>query len=130
LTRDENRGSTASVLLIDRSEDCREVLSTALRRRGFTTYQARGARDGVALARMHRPQLIVLDVEETTPEDASSFEQLGDGSTPASMVLLGTASGDVRSLAHAERVAKPFRYGPLVARIEELLASPTTHVAS
>ncbi len=52
-----------SVLIVDRSEETREVLQTALNRRGVQTYTAKHASEGVVLGRRHHPNLIILDLE-------------------------------------------------------------------
>ena len=55
--------SRQSVLIIDASEETREVLQTALERRGLRILAADRARRGLELARRHHPDLIVLDLE-------------------------------------------------------------------
>ena len=51
-----------SVLIVDRSEETREVLQTVLERRGERTLAASRAVKGLELARRHRPDLVVLDL--------------------------------------------------------------------
>jgi len=117
-----------SVLIVDHSEETREVLQTALERRGWRTFSASRARTGLELARRHRVDLIVLDLElEHSPSEdlpGSFAEQSRDGHTP--LVMLGTVRRDVENLPEGEFVAKPYHYGPLIRKIEELLhATPT-----
>ena len=52
-----------SVLIVDRSEETREVLQTVLERRGVRTLAAGRAEMGLELARRHHPDLVVLDLE-------------------------------------------------------------------
>ena len=52
-----------SVLIVDRSEETREVLQTVLERRGVRTLAAGRTETGLDLARQHHPDLIVLDLE-------------------------------------------------------------------
>ena len=52
-----------SVLIVDRSEETREVLQTVLERRGVRTLAAGRTAAGLDLARRHQPDLIVLDLE-------------------------------------------------------------------
>ena len=67
--------------------------------------------------------LIVLDLEldDSRPEDFSAplGGQCGGDRPP--MVLLGCVRRDGTALAGEEFVAKPYHYGPLVRKIEELL---------
>jgi len=122
--------SQQSVLIVDPLEATREVLQTALERRGLRTFSASRVKQGIELARAHHPDLIVLDLEleNSGQEDLSvSFaEQLPSGHSP--MVLLGNVRR--RSRPEGEFIAKPYQYGPLIRRIEELLeAGPRPHVS-
>jgi len=114
--------ASPSVLIVDRSEETREVLETALKKRGIRTFAASRAQNGAELARSQRPDLIVLDLEVAPAEpDAlcSKFEQGWDTDEPA-MVLLGTMVNRP-SNPSSEIVAKPYHYGPLIRKIEEIL---------
>jgi len=128
-----------SVLIVDRSEETREVLQTALERRGVRTLATGGSANGLRLARQHQPDLIVLDLEIDNPAaDQFSAPSLGPAETPAPqttltspqntsyqprLVLLGNLRGWRERLPDGEFVAKPYHYGPLIRKIEELLAS-------
>jgi CheY-like chemotaxis protein len=139
-----------SVLIVDRSEETREVLQTALERRGVHTLSARRAETGMRLARRHRPDLIVLDLElDDAPcgagvSPAFLGEPQGDSpifvdhccaTAPAKMgtvpeyqprlILLGNLRRWRDRLPQGEFVSKPYHYGPLIRKIEELLASDT-----
>jgi two-component system phosphate regulon response regulator PhoB len=115
------------VLIVDQSEDAREVLKTALERQGMQVLLAGRAGPGLELARRHHPDLIVLDMEldDSDPDGlcAPFAEQSNIDSAP--LVMLGKVSRGRRRPAAGEFVAKPYHYGPLIRRIEELLdASP------
>ena len=139
-----------SVLIVDRSQETREVLQTALERRGVRTLAAGGSATGLRLARQHQPDLIVLDLEIEDPSadqfSAPSFGADtacgacgagvspaigGTGATPTPqntsyqprLVLLGNLRGWRERVPSGEFVAKPYHYGPLIRKIEELLAS-------
>ena len=114
-----------SVLVVDRSEETREVLKTALERSGMRIFAAGGKKRGLELARRHQPDLIVLDLEldESTPEEIlASFAQQSR-ITQSRMVLLGGLNRKRGGLSEGEFVSKPYHYGPLVRRIEELLGA-------
>lgn len=120
-----------SVLVVDRSEETREVLRTALERRGVRILSASRAHQGLEMARRHRPDLIVLDLEwqRGTPEEicAPFVRESRTRQTP--LVMLGTVRRRAGrgELPAGEFVPKPYHYGPLIRRIEELL-SPTGQV--
>jgi DNA-binding response OmpR family regulator len=111
------------VLVVDRSEETHEVLETALARRGVRTYYARRVQRGLQLAEQVRPDLIVLDLE-LDGADPEAFHtpfacQARRNETP--LVVLGNARRPQGSSSLGEFVRKPYDYGPLVRRIEELL---------
>lgn len=116
------------VLVVDRSEEMHEVLEAALARRGVRTYYARRARHGLELAEQIRPDLIVLDLEldPASPEAtcAPFARQSRQNETP--LVVLGSARRGEGDPSLGEFIRKPYDYGPLVRRIEELLARAKT----
>lgn len=112
-----------SVLIVDRSEETREVLKTALERRGLRILAAGEARRGLELAREHHPDLIVLDLEvdQLPPAEVCGpfSEQSEADRTP--LVVLGSCRRGLFGRLCGEFVSKPYHFGPLVRKIEELL---------
>ena len=112
------------VLIVDRSLESRQVLRTALQRGDTQVLEAAHAKVGLELIRNQAPDVVVLDDEtrECSPEiDAVDFGRaLQPARTP--VVVLGTARRSMEGFSSAEFIAKPYHYGPLVRRIEELLA--------
>lgn len=119
------------VLIIDRSEESREVLQTALKRRGMSTYATGAAVQGASFALQHHPDLVVidLDVDDSAAETLSG--PLGDGESggPVPVVLLGGVRRNLDRFPGGEFVPKPYHYGPLIRRIEELLEDRSRAVA-
>jgi len=123
--------SKPSVLIVDRSEENREVLQTALQRRGVRTLSAGQTTLGLELAHLHRPDLIVLDleVENTQPEEVHAQFAHDPQVSETPMVMLGSVrlkaegSRDQTNLDEEGFVSKPYHYGPLIRRIEQLLAT-------
>ena len=111
-----------SVLIVDHAET-REVLQTALERRGLRIFAADGARQGLELARRHRPDLILLDleVEDCGPEILSAPFAAQSRAERIPLIMLGSVRRTGRRLPEGEFVAKPYHYGPLIRKIEELL---------
>jgi two-component system KDP operon response regulator KdpE len=112
-----------SVLIVDRSSETREVLKTALERRGMRIFTSGRAREGLRLAGRHRPDLIVLDmdVEDLGPQSAVCGFAAHTGGRPGALVVLGSAEGAARRAGTGEFVSKPYHYAPLLRKIEELL---------
>lgn len=128
LTKDQVKRPTKKsqmVLIIDRSEDSRQVLKTALERRGFQTMESLTARDGLKMVRMHHPELVVLDLESipvNAPAVGVQFDLEAEPSqTP--IVILGNLRKDEALPPHCSVVRKPYHYGPLIRKIEQMVAS-------
>src|SRR3954447_24879814 len=80
-----------SVLIVDSSADNREVLRTVLARRGMQILEAEAADQGLALAREHHPDIVVLDLEAERDDAAAIHEQFS-GQTRGrerSVIMLG-----------------------------------------
>lgn len=112
-----------TVLIVDSSEETREVLRMALARPATRVLEASRAQQGLELAREHRPDVIVLDLEI----DAASSEALAADfnaeaqAHPASLVLLGSARRVRETCPGGQFVNKPYHYAPLIRKIESLL---------
>ncbi len=114
--------SSPSVLIVDQSEDSREALRRVLQLRGVEILEANAGPQGLKLARDHHPDVIVLDVDGSDANDELCDEYAHQADTDrTSLVLLGTARR-WRGRKPDEFVSKPYQYGPLIRRIEELLA--------
>lgn len=116
--------ASPSVLIVDRNEENREVLSTVLERRGIRTFAAARAARGAEIARSLHPDLIVVDLDQQAagPEQVCSRLAGSADSADVPMVLLGSAKLPP-GYAPGEIVAKPYHYAPLIRRIEEILAA-------
>jgi DNA-binding response OmpR family regulator len=118
--------SKQSVLIVDRSDDSRAVLRMALQRRGLEIFEASRYEAARQWAQGHPVDLVVVDLERQgldIENSAESLERQQDwGEVP--LVLLGSArrkNGKDEQTGGRQFIAKPYRYGPLIRRIEELL---------
>ena len=118
-----------SVLIVDRSEENCEVLRTVLERQGVRTFTAQ-RREEKTLLRQHRPDVIVLDTECDLPNLAVFDGENSDNSDTGqpSIILLGKVRRN-RPVPRGEFIAKPYHYGPLIRRIEEMLEQNPRKVA-
>ena len=116
--------SSCKVLIVDAADETRVVLQTALERLGLKTLATSQASEGLALAKKHRPELIVLDLEidDGSPDDIAG--QFARQSQPGrtSLVLLGSVRRP-QAIPQGEYVAKPYHYAPLIRKIEEILSA-------
>ncbi len=117
-----------SVLIVDSSADNREVLRTALARRGMQVFEAEAANVGLALAREHHPSVVVLDLEAERAEADAIREQFSR-QTPGgeySVIVIGkihrcpASNRPVFTGGHV--ISKPYHFAPLVHTIEQLAA--------
>jgi CheY-like chemotaxis protein len=126
LREDTGMKGQHSVLIVDRLRETREVLQTALERQGVRTLTTGQTTKGVELARQHHPDLIVLDMELVLSQAAKSAEsQKNTPSYQPHFILLGNLRDLRGSMSEGEFIRKPYHYGPLIRRIEELLAADT-----
>jgi DNA-binding response OmpR family regulator len=113
------------VLIVDSSAESREVLRTLLERRGLTALEAARPEQGLALTQRERPDLIVVDADSDQSSSGENVECLCDaaGRTDTPIVILGTLPDPRRRLPAEQIVAKPYHYGALIRKIDDLLAA-------
>jgi CheY-like chemotaxis protein len=111
------------VLIVDSSEETRVVLQTVLERHGVTTMASGRLNGGLTLARANQPDLIVLDIESVDAENRHLLTPLLEPSETEQpqWLFLGTFRRQEESLPNGEFVSKPYQYGALIRKIEELL---------
>jgi CheY-like chemotaxis protein len=111
------------VLVVDPLDETHEVLRTVLANRGVDVVASRDSGRGLELARRHRPQLVVLDVDadDGTVEIAKRLETESAGGAPQ-LVILGRTKREPAADGVC-RFSKPYHYAALIHKIEELLAA-------
>ena len=105
-----------SVLVVDPLDETQEVLRSAFEGRDIELLSAPDARRGLALARRHAPDLIVVDQE---CEAGSSLPQRLADEGGAPLIVLGTARR--AAPRDCDFVSKPYQYAGLIGRIEGAL---------
>jgi DNA-binding response OmpR family regulator len=122
-----------SVLIVDQSEENREVLRTVLERHGVRILTASRTKEGVSLAKQHRPDVIVLDTEFDSPDLGDFYCENSTNSedSDSSVIFLGKVRYNTpgKSVSRGNFFAKPYQYGPLIRRIEEILENISRKVA-
>ena len=110
------------VLIVDRSDESRDVLRTVLERRGIACLEAGEARAGLELARHHHPEVIVLDLEAEAADDQQICRGFADETrrSRSALVVLGSLSARRGHPSATREVSKPYHYGALIRTIEEL----------
>ena len=115
--------SDAPVLIVDQSEDCREVLRTLLAARGVSTIETCEARQGLSLLNRHQPAVVVLDLDAEAADDEQVRAQYSTESQQhnSALVVLGRARRTFSGLPEDRVIPKPYHYAPLIRTIEQLL---------
>jgi DNA-binding response OmpR family regulator len=122
------------ILVVEDEQRIASFLERGLRAAGFDTVLAADGRVGLEQARVHRPDLMLLDVG--LPE-LDGFEVLRafretDGSTPVIMLTARTSGTDtVAGLTGGadDYVPKPFKFDELLARIRLRLRRAGAHAS-
>ena len=116
---------TARVLIVDRSRESRDLLSALLERQGAEVLEAREADRGAQIATAQRPDLIVVDAEQAheggAREDSAAKLAAAAARNDTPIVVLGTFRRSASPFSAGQFIAKPYHYGALIRRIEELL---------
>ncbi|MEX2310047.1 MAG: response regulator [Pirellulales bacterium] len=117
-------GAPPRILIVDRSAESREVLRTILECRGAATLEADHPEQALQLAGGFRPDLIVLDADsDQSAGTATDCLREAAGRTATPIVILGTLRRSQGHLPAGQIVAKPYHYGQLVRKIDDLLAA-------
>ena len=122
------------ILLVEDNEMNRDMLSRRLQRRGYEVVIAVDGQEGVALARVEAPDLILMDMSLPVMDGWEATRQLKAASeTMAIPVIALTAhamSGDREKAMDAgcdDYDAKPIELPRLLAKIEALLGKQSHH---
>ncbi|MDA1049927.1 MAG: response regulator [Planctomycetota bacterium] len=129
MTSTASERRSASVLIVDRSEETRDVLRTILEARGVNILEAKQGAEGLELLREQHPGVVVLDLEVDEGDSAGLRGAFEDESRrhESSLVMLGRVVNANRSEGVDEMrdtrhiIEKPYHYGPLIRTIEQLL---------
>lgn len=117
--------ATPRVLIVDESDETQEVLRELLDRHGALAVEARRAEHAAELARQHRPDLIVFDAESDHSDSHEATRQLVEAASTSEtpVIVLGSVRRFGGIVVGGQFVAKPYHYGHLIRRIEDMLAA-------
>lgn len=111
-----------TVLIVDESEETRDVLATALERKGVRTFTASVPRRGAVIAREQKPDLVIFDVDavSTSPKQAiDAFARAGN-LEDAPIVAIGSTKFNA-PMGEGGFISKPYHFAPLLQKIEQFL---------
>lgn len=113
------------VLIVDDEENIRDAIAFTLRREGFDVIIAVDGNEGVALARQHRPDAVVLDIMLPGIDGLEVLRRIRSESHVP--VLMLSAKGDEidrvvgLEIGADDYITKPFAMRELVARIRAIV---------
>ncbi|MCA9010407.1 MAG: response regulator [Planctomycetaceae bacterium] len=116
------------VLVVDDTDDIRELVATLLQRKGFDVTTAVGGRQGVAQASSDQPDLILMDLNMPDMDGWRATREIREAGIPTPVIAL-TAHMTAEDQARAAAAGfdgfqtKPLELDNLLAMIEELLSA-------
>jgi two-component system KDP operon response regulator KdpE len=117
--------SKMSILIIDDEVQIRKLLEITLNSNDYHTLLAATAREGITMAVVHPPDLIVLDLGLPDEDGQVVLQKLREWYLGAIIILSVRSSEEdiVKALDHGanDYLTKPFRTGELLARIRTAL---------
>ncbi len=106
-----------SVLVVDDDNAARDLLTRFLEREGFAVRAARDGREGLALARRHRPRVVLLDIEMPELDGWSMLRAMRSdpalGGTPVIMVSVLHERSVGFAMGANEYLTKPIDWAQL-----------------
>ncbi len=125
-----------TLLVVDDEPHIRHMLDYKLGRAGFTVITASNGVDALRLAREHRPDLMVTDLQMPGGDGLSLCLKLNEEPDTAGIpVIMLTARGykvppsDLGRTSIRSLVPKPFSPRELLAQIQEFLGAPPDEAA-
>jgi CheY-like chemotaxis protein len=121
----------ARILVIDDTDDIRELVATVLQRKGFDVTTAAGGRQGVAQASADQPDLILMDLNMPELDGWQATRMIRDEGIMTPVIALTAhlmADDQVRANEAGFNgfQTKPLELDALLALIEELLSTRET----
>lgn len=117
----------SSVLVIDDEAQMQKLLEITLQSNQYAVRQAMTAKEGIALAASHPPDMILLDLGLPDEDGHAVLQQLREWYTnPVIILSVQNSEQDIiRALDNGanDYLTKPFRTGELLARMRSVLRS-------
>ena len=118
----------AKLLLVEDDEFSRDFLARRLERSGYEVFSAADGRESLRCARLHRPDLILMDLDMPVMDGKTAIRHLRiDPRTSRIPIIVLTAHTSTEEVADAAKSgcqgfeAKPVVFRRLLDRISEIL---------
>ncbi|GAA4425515.1 hypothetical protein GCM10023155_12700 [Bremerella cremea] len=114
------------ILIVDDEHDIREGVSYRLRAAGYATLSAENGVEGIASARLHRPDAILLDVQMPEKDGIETLREMrrdAEISYIPIVMLSASLRDELRALDAGARffVQKPYDGSQLLSALEAAL---------
>jgi two-component system, cell cycle response regulator DivK len=116
------------ILIVEDNERNRKLVRDVLQHRGYRTLESESAEEGIALARQHRPALILMDIQLPGMNGIAALGRLReDPATRAIPVMAVTASAmthdrqKIMAAGFDAYESKPIQLRSFLATVERLL---------
>lgn len=116
------------ILIVEDTEDNRQILRDLLGMAGYTLFEARDGAEGVARAAEHRPDLILMDIQMPVMDGYEATRRIKATpelkAIPIVAVTSYALSGDEQKTRDAgcdAYIAKPYSPRQMLAKVRELI---------
>ena len=116
------------ILIVEDTEDNRQILRDLLGMAGYTLFEARDGAEGVARAAEHRPDLILMDIQMPVMDGYEATRRIKANpelkAIPIVAVTSYALSGDEQKTRDAgcdAYIAKPYSPRQMLAKVRELI---------
>ena len=116
------------ILIVEDTEDNRQILRDLLGMAGYTLFEARDGAEGVAKAAEHRPDLILMDIQMPVMDGYEATRRIKANpelkAIPIVAVTSYALSGDEQKTRDAgcdAYIAKPYSPRQMLAKVRELI---------
>lgn len=121
---------SAQVLVVEDTPANMKLVCMLLGKAGYRVLQADNARDGIALAREHLPDLILMDIQLPGMDGLTATRLLKEAEATRHIKVVAVTAfamkGDEEKMIAAGcdgYIAKPIQYKNFLAEVERILAS-------
>lgn len=110
------------ILVVDDTDDIRELFTVALEGAGFPVIVARNGQEALGLADAHRPSIILLDIAMPVMDGIATIQALKENARTAGIPVMAVSAhelvvAELRRLGFAGVVPKPVSPATLVAAV-------------
>ena len=121
-TRKNNRTSQKTVLIVDESQETRDVLTAALERRGVRILTTAVMRRGIAITKEEKPDLVIVDVDSvSTNSPQQTLDSFTHNASDETQIMAIGSAKFTAPIGESRFITKPYHFAPLLVKIENFL---------